>query len=214
MGRKKTISYIVLTFTKLIPISIFISILFFFNSFVYADLNNSSATLTLDENVRYDLVPPDGAIIIGQISTAEDFSMIKQRASNGTKIINVSVTREMAFASPEDVLGYVNVHSGPPQQFPIADDVLINIWKLRPDLQQVYPEVESGYLYNLKEWAKSSGWKDSPSLSALIPDGESTYYMTRNADDRIIFIIIVSIIISVCIGIVLGYRTQKPVKYG
>jgi len=57
--------------------------------------------------------------------------------------------------------------------FPVPDDVLLEIWNERKDLQQSYPEVAQGNLESLKAWASSYGWKDYDQLSILTPAQET-----------------------------------------
>lgn len=156
-------------------------------------------------NIKYNIIPPDGDIMIGLVSTQKDFKIIQTKAANGTIIENVTQTTQPAFSIPTNVLGYINIHLTPSAHLPVSDDVLSTIWNERIDLQSLFPEVEHGHLYNLRAWAKNSGWNEDPRLSALIPEGKTPLYLPQKSDFRIIIGLVLSILIVIIIGFVVGY---------
>ena len=61
--------------------------------------------------------------------------------------------------------------------FPVPNDVLLQIWNTREDLQITLPEVSDGNFEKLKEWAQKTGWNQDERLSILIPEGKTPDYM-------------------------------------
>ena len=53
----------------------------------------------------------------------------------------------------------------------VSDEILLDIWSEREDLQKEFEEIQYGNLDGLRKWAETEGWKEDPRLSSLIPDG-------------------------------------------
>jgi len=104
--------------------------------------------------------------------------------------------------------------------FPVPNDVLLAIWNERGDLQIAFPEVNDGVLDNLWKWAKTSGWKEDPRLSILIPKGEMPDYLKSNKtlsetklnEDLTNVWYLAGAMIVIAIGGIIGYKFHKGKK--
>jgi len=81
-----------------------------------------------------------------------------------------------------------------PLQIPVSDEVLLQIWNKKPNLQEDYPEVAQGNLERFKEWAKEFGWKWHESLSPLIPEGQTPEYLKESESDSTVIISIILVL--------------------
>jgi len=82
----------------------------------------------------------------------------------------------------------------PPEKFPVSDEVLLEIWNKRPNLQEDYPEVADGNLERFKEWAQTTGWNWHESLSPLIPQGQTPQYLLELDEDEVDYTILILVI--------------------
>jgi plastocyanin len=94
----------------------------------------------------------------------------------------------------------------PPPPFAIADEVLLQIWNERTDLQAQFPEAAQGNLENLKTWARNIGWNEDQRLSALIPEGQTPAYGIKPKDDNTITLLIILGIIGLAVAIIIITR--------
>lgn len=99
-------------------------------------------------------------------------------------------------------------------EFPISDDVLLEIWNERTDLQESYPEIMNGDYENLRKWAETVGWNEDPRLSLLIPEGSVPLYLQVEIEEKIemqddFMILILQILVVVASISILGYFVYK-----
>jgi len=112
--------------------------------------------------------------------------------------------------------------------FPVPNDILLEIWNSRQDLQITLPEVSGGNFENLKEWAQKTGWNQDERLSALIPEGKTPDYMKPtqpevipeileqieppksewNEESQIIIMVLISILIAGGISYFVFFRKR------
>lgn len=152
--------------------------------------------------IYYGILQSDGAFDVKRIENG-NYSVV---------IANKSIT---------------NVKNSIDDYAPISNDLLLQIWIERADLQSDYPEVAEGNITNLKIWAMTVGWDEDSRLSELIPEGQTpTYLKPSQLNDSQIFLpsspelqdgmiillqrlIVVGILI---IGIVVAYRFYQSFK--
>ena len=96
------------------------------------------------------------------------------------QIIEQNGTRDdvLVATTLDEVKMLVNNLLIPKPLFPVSDEVLLEIWNKRTDLQQDFPEVSQGNFESFKIWAKGTGWNEESSLSALIPEGQVSSYLS------------------------------------
>ena len=93
------------------------------------------------------------------------------------KIVNDIILKFSQISSVEN-----NIRSS----FPVSNEILLDIWSEREDLQKEFEDIQFGNLDGLRTWAEVEGWKEDPRLSSLIPDGMIPNYESIVPDDKIV----------------------------